>query len=115
MKKLVCAAVVLAVGSSVFASENPTSFQELKKSAVSIMVLSASGELRRSSDAIAIPAAKKRMDRDGDVHSSGSSGSSPVGAEHLFPGQSGLGQWGKYMAPVSRSDENLRGRADFFH
>jgi hypothetical protein len=104
MKKLVCAAVVLAVGSSVFASQVPQ-----QKPVVQV------NGLRASSDAIAITAVKKKMDRDGDVYSGGSSGSSPIGAEHLFPGQSGLGQWGKYMAPVCPSDCNFKGREGFFH
>lgn len=104
MKKLVCAAVVFSVGSSVFASQVPQ-----QKPVVQV------NGLRASSDAIAIPAIKKRLERDGDVCSLSSSGSSPVGAEHLFPGQSGIGQWGKYMAPVSDSDWNMKGREGFFH
>lgn len=103
MKKLLCAAVAFAAGPSVFASQVP------QKPVVQI------NGLRSSSDAIAIPAAQKRVaQRDGHVSSSSSSGSSPIGAEHLFPGQSGLGQWGKYMAPVAPSDVNLKGREDFF-
>lgn len=99
MKKLISAAIVCAVGSSVFASQVP--------------VCQVNG-LRQSSEAIIIPAARKKLASQGYVCGSSSSGSSPIGAEHLFPGQSGHGLSGKSMSPVNSMDLNLNTRDIFF-
>ena len=107
MKKLISAAIVCAVGSSVFASQGPQ-----------VPACQVNG-LRVSSEAIIIPAARKRLASQGYVCGSSSSGSSPAGAEHLFPGQSGSGLSStsmspKSMSPVNSMDLNLNTRDVFF-
>src|SRR5690606_25936588 len=77
---------------SLFAGEAP------KKPTVEINILKASNDLlRRSSDAVAIPAAttrtltEKNRPTSPSSSSNHSSGSSPAGCDHLFPGEQGRG------------------------
>jgi hypothetical protein len=126
MKQYGFLGLVLSASVSMFAGEAPEAKQDtnLKQSPHVLKSSNSSGSstesLRKSSDAITIALLKKAyQDKTEEQKHIVFSGSSPIGIEYLFPGQSGLGYRDRMdVLPVDPHDQavyKLPGRVSFYY